>query len=135
MDRLATVVGGLLLLVAFLLRFEITVDAHHLSTKVRPFWRRTIALSDLVATEVTIWDGQVGFFGGFSTRNRLARGARQLLGGRHERRQPGGPCCPPATTLRPGVQVAETAATTATRTRLDDRKCHLNAHGQRPPAR
>jgi hypothetical protein len=59
--RLAFVVGGLLLLVPFLLRFETTVDAHHLSRQVRPFWGRTIVLSDLVATEVTIWDGQVGF--------------------------------------------------------------------------
>jgi hypothetical protein len=70
--RPALVAGGLLLVVPFLLRFETTVDEHHLSMQVRPFWRRTIALSDLVATEVTIWDGQVGFFGGFSTRGSLA---------------------------------------------------------------
>jgi hypothetical protein len=70
--RPAVLVVGALLFVPFLLRFHTRIDGQRVRMEVWPLWRRTIEVVDVVATEVTIWDGQVGFFGGYSSRNSLA---------------------------------------------------------------
>ena len=76
--RAYLVAGGLLLLVPFLLRFETQLDRTQLRMHVRPFWRKTIPLSEVVGVTTTIWDGQVGFFGGYTSRDSLA-GALMVL--------------------------------------------------------
>jgi hypothetical protein len=70
--RPAVALFAVVLFIPFLLRFETCVDGGELRAQVRPLWRRTIRVDDIVATELTIWDGQVGFFGGFSTRRSVA---------------------------------------------------------------
>ena len=40
--------------------------------QVWPFWRKTINVTATLATEVTIWDGQVGCFGGYASTGAFA---------------------------------------------------------------
>ena len=70
--RSLTVAVGAVLLVPFLLRFNTCVDDRKVRMAVWPFWAKTVDLDDVVTTELTIWDGQVGFFGGYSSRNSFA---------------------------------------------------------------
>lgn len=66
--RPVLVPAALLLAVPFFLNYETRVEDGRLSMQVRPFYRSSIPLSEVVAVETTIWDGQVGIFGGFTTR-------------------------------------------------------------------
>jgi hypothetical protein len=65
----AFVVAAAILFIPFLLRFETSVTDEELLMRVVPFWQKRLAVASVVGTEVTIWDGQVGFFGGYSSRN------------------------------------------------------------------